>query len=540
MAPRLALEDRHVCIIGADGPVGHGLVYEFLRQGSKVIADGQPPSIPAGQTSHFICKQSESDSEAAIATNIDETIQGLDPIHVVVCNAFSERLGEGRTLRTLTTFLDAFHAAAARARRPEKELEIVLVGDRLDGSGVQEHLPWLEFACKVNATKVRVNAVVPRGGTGIPNRRTVASAAAVLASNDIAGGLMNRCAFVEGEKVEISESMPDGYVRGEEFLPGVDEQLTSSMSSMITPRKARVQVLLSVDFDAVSGFLGTGASPTNGLADFSSGYFAAQVGVPRLLRLFKKHGIASRVTWFIPGHSMESFPAQTKAIVESGAEIGCHGYAHEGATQLTEAQERDVIEKCVQLATDLTGKKPLGWRAPLYQLREHTVKVLEEHGFLYDSSLTHHDSSPYFLQTTTTPPPINFSPTTPASAWMHPLPPPPPRTPSTLVELPCNWYMEDMTPMQFLPAAANSHGFVSPATIEQNWKARFEFLYHETVDGEKQEFVFPLVLHPDTSGMAHVIGMVERVILWLQGWEDVEFVTFGECARGWRSRQESV
>ncbi|KAL3466957.1 hypothetical protein BJX64DRAFT_204859 [Aspergillus heterothallicus] len=304
----------------------------------------------------------------------------------------------------------------------------------------------------------------------------------------------------------------------------------------MSPR--RIQVLLSVDFDAVSGFLGTGASPTNGLSEFSSGYFAGQVGVPRLLRLFKKHDIASRVTWFVPGHSMESFPEQTKAIVDSGAEIGCHGYAHEGATQLTEVQERDVIERCVQLATELTGKKPAGWRAPLYQLREHTVQVLEDLGFLYDTSLTHHDSFPYFLQLTQTPKPIDFSPSVSAASWMHPLPPPNPRTPSTLVEIPCNWYMEDMTPMQFLPAAANSHGFVSPETIEQNWKARFEYLYNETIDGETQDFVFPLVLHPDTSGMAHVIGMIERVIVWLKGQKGVEFVTFGECARGWKKENE--
>jgi peptidoglycan/xylan/chitin deacetylase (PgdA/CDA1 family) len=162
------------------------------------------------------------------------------------------------------------------------------------------------------------------------------------------------------------------------------------LSLLSTPRhfkftmsKPRVQILLSVDFDAVSGFLGTGASPTTNLADYSSGFFAAQVGVPRLLRLFKKHGIASSVTWFIPGHSMESFPKETKAIVDSGAEIGCHGYAHEGSTQMTESQERDVITKCVQLATDLTGKKPRGWRAPLYQLRTNTIDVLEEFGFLY-------------------------------------------------------------------------------------------------------------------------------------------------------------
>lgn len=157
---------------------------------------------------------------------------------------------------------------------------------------------------------------------------------------------------------------------------------------MAAPSNRRIQILLSVDFDAVSGFLGTGASPTNGLSDFSSGYFAAQVGVPRLLRLFQKHAISSSVTWFVPGHSMESFPQETQAIVDSGAEIGCHGYAHEGAPQLSEEQEKDVIEKCVQLATDLTGKKPLGWRAPLYQLREHTIKVLEEQGFLYGATPT--------------------------------------------------------------------------------------------------------------------------------------------------------
>ena len=93
------------------------------------------------------------------------------------------------------------------------------------------------------------------------------------------------------------------------------------------------------------------------------------------------------MTWFVPGHSIESFPLETQAIVDSGAEVACHGYAHEGAAQMTESQEREVIAKCVQLATEITGKKPRGWRAPLYLLREHTVKVLEEHGFLYGNDL---------------------------------------------------------------------------------------------------------------------------------------------------------
>jgi peptidoglycan/xylan/chitin deacetylase (PgdA/CDA1 family) len=187
--------------------------------------------------------------------------------------------------------------------------------------------------------------------------------------------------------------------RKEEVMSGTQCTITSSImekaQSIIQPPLSppptrKIKILLSIDFDAVSGFLGTGASASNNMADYSSGYFAGQVGVPRLLKLFKKHEISSNVTWFIPGHSMETFPTQTKMILESGAEIGCHGYAHEGGAQMTESQEKEVIAKCVELATSLTGSKPRGWRAPLYQIREHTVKVLEEHGFLYGQCASFH------------------------------------------------------------------------------------------------------------------------------------------------------
>ena len=50
---------------------------------------------------------------------------------------------------------------------------------------------------------------------------------------------------------------------------------------------------------------------------------------------------------------------------------------------MTEAQESDVLEKCIELTTALTGKKPRGYRAPLYQLRESTINLLQKHGFLY-------------------------------------------------------------------------------------------------------------------------------------------------------------
>ena len=102
-------------------------------------------------------------------------------------------------------------------------------------------------------------------------------------------------------------------------------------SSATTPQpvKRKVQVALSVDFDAISGLLGTGKDDANNKADYSQGFFAGSIGVTRLLKLFKKYGIADKVTWFLPGHSMETFPEATNAIMDSGCEIALHGYSHE-------------------------------------------------------------------------------------------------------------------------------------------------------------------------------------------------------------------
>ena len=126
-----------------------------------------------------------------------------------------------------------------------------------------------------------------------------------------------------------------------------------------------------------------GYHPDNVLADYSAGFFAAKVGVPRLLRMLQKLNLANRCTWFIPGHSAESFPEEVRQVVNSGCEVGLHGYAHEGAYQLTVEQERDILTRCIEISTKLTGKKPVGYRAPLYQVRESTLDLLEEFGFEY-------------------------------------------------------------------------------------------------------------------------------------------------------------
>lgn len=44
--------------------------------------------------------------------------------------------------------------------------------------------------------------------------------------------------------------------------------------------------------------------------------FAGTVGAPRLLKLFDKYGI--KTTWFIPGHSIETFPDVCTQIHDAG------------------------------------------------------------------------------------------------------------------------------------------------------------------------------------------------------------------------------
>lgn len=329
--------------------------------------------------------------------------------------------------------------------------------------------------------------------------------------------------------------------------------MTSSTLSQAPPPKPpqrKIHINLTIDFDALSGLLGTGAHPSNTLSDYAAASFSGTVGVPRLLKLLSKLGIADRVTWFLPGHSIQTFPIAAKQIVSSGAEIALHGYSHEGADQMSRTQERDVVERCIEVYRELTGDQegPRGWRAPLYQINEGTIALLREKScFWYDSSISGHDSQPYLL-----PDPMPKRPVAPdfeqmqAKEWMvpgegweepvkgdtarkqkHPL-----------VEIPGSWYTEDMTPMAYYPYTPNSQGYVAAEVVEKMWWNRFTWLWENecdvaNVDYEEGKYVtvFPLILHPETSGRAHIIGMLERFIVRLLDFKkDVEKAGYGEVS----------
>jgi peptidoglycan/xylan/chitin deacetylase (PgdA/CDA1 family) len=94
-----------------------------------------------------------------------------------------------------------------------------------------------------------------------------------------------------------------------------------------------------------------------------------------------------------------------------------------------------------------------------------------------------------------------------------------------LVEIPANWYLDDLPPMMFIKKAPNSHGFVNPRHIEEMWRDQFDWVYRE-----HDYAVFPITIHPDVSGRPQVLLMLERLIAHLRKHAGVRFCTCDEIA----------
>ena len=148
-------------------------------------------------------------------------------------------------------------------------------------------------------------------------------------------------------------------------------------------------VCLTFDFDAMSVWFGyEHVTP----AMLQRGEYGARVGVPRLLQMLERHELPA--TFFVPGHTLESFPEPSHAIVEAGHEVAHHSYAHVDPSGQPPDEERADMERALA-ALERLGVRPLGFRSPSADLSEATLTLLEEHGFLYDSSLMADDYRPY-------------------------------------------------------------------------------------------------------------------------------------------------
>jgi peptidoglycan/xylan/chitin deacetylase (PgdA/CDA1 family) len=272
-----------------------------------------------------------------------------------------------------------------------------------------------------------------------------------------------------------------------------------------------------IDVDAVGGWLGSYGGEDSP-CDISRGLFSGEVGSPRLLKMFERCGI--KTTWFIPGHSIETFPDEMKAVAEAGHEIGMHGYSHENPIAMTPEQEEAVMDKCIGLIEGLCGRAPTGYVAPWWEFSHVTNELLLKKGIKYDHSLMHNDFTPYYVRVGDSWTKIDYSKT--AAEWMKPLQ----RGNETdLIEIPASWWLDDLPPMMFIKAAPNSHGFVSPRHLEEMWRDQFDWVYREM-----DYAIFSMTIHPDVSGKPQVLLMHERLFEYISGHDGVRWVTFNEIA----------
>ncbi|ENY8182965.1 polysaccharide deacetylase [Campylobacter coli] len=284
-----------------------------------------------------------------------------------------------------------------------------------------------------------------------------------------------------------------------------------------------ILVAYGVDIDAVAGWLGSYGGEDSP-DDISRGLFAGEVGIPRLLKLFKKYNIPA--TWFAPGHSIETFPEQMKMIVDVGHEIGAHGYSHENPIAMSAKQEEDVLLKSIELIEKISGKKPSGYVAPWWEFSNITNELLLKHGIKYDHSLMHNDFTPYYVRVGDKWTKIDYSKD--AKEWMKPLV----RGQETdLIEIPANWYLDDLPTMMFIKKSPNSFGFVSPRDIGQMWIDQFDWVYREM-----DYAIFPMTIHPDVSARPQVLLMHERIIEHINKHEGVKWVNLNDMADDFSKR----
>ena len=108
-------------------------------------------------------------------------------------------------------------------------------------------------------------------------------------------------------------------------------------------------------------------------------------GILRLLQLFNKHKI--KATFFVPGEIAQKHSGAIRKICRNGHEIACHGLTHEkNECLLDETSQRRKIGEATRIIEERTGRQPKGFRAPCLRANETTLKILDEWGYVYDSS----------------------------------------------------------------------------------------------------------------------------------------------------------
>ena len=265
-------------------------------------------------------------------------------------------------------------------------------------------------------------------------------------------------------------------------------------------------VCLTFDFDAMSVWLG--GYPVVTPAMLSRGEYGARVAVPRILRLLEEYDV--HATFFVPGHTAESFPHAVDSILSAGHEVANHSYGHEDPSTQTPDEERSSLERALAVLERFLGHPPAGYRSPSWDCSDATLSLLLEHGFLYDSSLFAGDFHPYrprLGDQVGIEDPLQMGEE--VDIW----------------EFPVDFTLDDWPhfTFNFDPLRV---GLSAPSKVMEIWAGDFDYMTEHEEHG-----VLTVTMHPQVIARGHRMAMLERFIQHVLWSESVRFTRMGDLAQ---------
>jgi len=252
-----------------------------------------------------------------------------------------------------------------------------------------------------------------------------------------------------------------------------------------------VSVSMTFDVDAESALLGMGLEEAKKYSAFTERRFGVVRGLPRILAWMAAQGIKG--TFYVPGYTAQRYPDEVRSIVEGGHEVAHHGFLHRPPNLLDDAGLREEMERGIEALRQVTGKAPVGYRSPSWEVTEETFSLLGQLHFEWDSSCMG-DDWPYVEQLGST----------------------------SLVELPVHWSLDDFPYYSWRESGGGL--MADPGTVGAIWLSEFKGALRE---GGHVTYT----AHPEISGRRARFEALQRLVDTIRSSADVWFATHGEVAQ---------
>ena len=253
---------------------------------------------------------------------------------------------------------------------------------------------------------------------------------------------------------------------------------------------ARAAVALSFDSDHETNELRDGG---RSLARLCWGEYGSRVGVERIRAILRRHDV--RATFFVPGVTACLHPEEQRALVDEGHEVGMHGWIHEVASNLAAEEERELMLRSADALERAAGVRPVGMRAPSFEISRDTLAIAEEMGLSYDASLMADDE--------------------PHSLLLD-------GRELRLVELPSSWVRDDGAYL-WTERFGGLRPYTPPADV-------FDIFRRELEAAHRDGGFFQLVMHPHVIGYRSRIWILEEIIEHARSLGGMWFATHAEVA----------